>query len=199
MSVYFYIPNLIGYARVVCALVFCYTGSFDPIVSAVAYSVSQLGDLFDGMAARKFKQCSVFGSVLDMVTDRFSNACLLAVLYKLYPTIGFLFLWALALDLCSHWYQMYSTLYCNEKHHKTAVSKYKILEIYYKVPYMLFVMVLLSETAMVTLYLNVFIDWFFIQALMYVSVPFLCLKHYINFIQLMSASDKIIEKESNKI
>lgn len=40
---------------------------------------------------------------------------------------------------------MYSTLYCNEKHHKTAVNKYKILEIYYKVPYVLFAMVLLSE------------------------------------------------------
>lgn len=79
------------------------------------------------------------------MTDRFSNACILAVLYKLYPTWGFLFLWALSLDLCSHWYQMYSTLYCNEKHHKTAVNKYRILEIYYKTPYVLFIMVLLSE------------------------------------------------------
>ena len=55
MSVYLYIPNLIGYVRIVCALTFCYTGSFDPIISAFAYSISQIGDLFDGMAARKFK------------------------------------------------------------------------------------------------------------------------------------------------
>lgn len=40
---------------------------------------------------------------------------------------------------------MYSTLYCNEKHHKTAKSDYRILEIYYKTPYVLFFMVLMSE------------------------------------------------------
>lgn len=66
-SVYLYIPNLIGYVRIVCALLFCYTGDKDPVFSAVLYSISQIGDLFDGMAARKFKQSTTFGSVLDMV------------------------------------------------------------------------------------------------------------------------------------
>ena len=55
MSVYLYIPNLIGYVRIICALIFCYAGSSCPITSAVTYSISQLGDLFDGMAARRFK------------------------------------------------------------------------------------------------------------------------------------------------
>lgn len=40
MSVYLYIPNLIGYLRIVCAFVFCVTGSTHPVISAVAYSVS---------------------------------------------------------------------------------------------------------------------------------------------------------------
>jgi CDP-diacylglycerol--inositol 3-phosphatidyltransferase len=61
-------------------------------------------DLFDGMAARKFNQSSTFGAVLDMVTDRFSNAVLLGVLYGLYPTIGPVFLVMITLDLASHWY-----------------------------------------------------------------------------------------------
>lgn len=67
VSPYLYIPNLIGYGRIVCALVFCMVGSYDPVTSAVMYSVSQLGDLFDGMAARKFNQSTTFGAVLDMV------------------------------------------------------------------------------------------------------------------------------------
>ena len=51
---------------------------------------------------------------------------------------------------------MYATLYCNEKHHKTSQSDYKILEIYYKVPYVLFGMVLLSE---VYIYINNRLLW----------------------------------------
>lgn len=35
---------------------------------------------------------------------------------------------------------------------------------------------------MVTLYLNAFIEWWFIEYLMYISVPLLALKHYINFV-----------------
>ena len=41
---------------------------------------SFVGDLFDGMAARKFKQESSFGGLLDMVTDRCSTTGLLYIL-----------------------------------------------------------------------------------------------------------------------
>lgn len=40
---------------------------------------------------------------------------------------------------------MYSTLYVGETHHKLAVSEYKILDIYYKTKYVLFIMCLTSE------------------------------------------------------
>jgi len=41
-------------------------------------------DLFDGMAARRFNQCSSFGGMLDMVTDRCSTLGLLFILYGEY-------------------------------------------------------------------------------------------------------------------
>jgi phosphatidylglycerophosphate synthase len=52
------------------------------------YLYSFTADLFDGMAARKFNQCSTFGGLLDMVTDRCSTLGLLFVLYGEYGAIG---------------------------------------------------------------------------------------------------------------
>jgi len=40
MSVYLYIPNIIGYVRIICAMIFCYAGSTNPILSAFTYSIS---------------------------------------------------------------------------------------------------------------------------------------------------------------
>ena len=44
------------------------------------YVLSFVGDLFDGMAARKFHQTSKFGGLLDMVTDRCATLGLLFIL-----------------------------------------------------------------------------------------------------------------------
>ena len=54
------------------------------IAAIILYVSSFVGDLFDGMAARKFDQCSTFGGLLDMVTDRCSTAGLLCALSKEY-------------------------------------------------------------------------------------------------------------------
>ncbi|KAG6761682.1 hypothetical protein POTOM_034911 [Populus tomentosa] len=71
--------------------------------------------------------CSVstFGAVLDMVTDRISTACLLVILSQVYRqgfsidfTPGMVFLSLLALDIGSHWLQMYSTFLLGKASHK---------------------------------------------------------------------------------
>lgn len=107
--VFLFIPNLIGYGRVVLLLVATVTAFTNPIATIICYGLSQALDAFDGMAARKFNQSSDFGAVLDMVTDRVSDAIILAVLGALYPKISWLFFGDIALDIGSHWYQMYST------------------------------------------------------------------------------------------
>ncbi|XLU57366.1 hypothetical protein S245_052014, partial [Arachis hypogaea] len=63
-------------------------------------------DAVDGWATLKFKQVSTFGAVLNMVTDRISTACLFVVLSQVYMP-GLIFLSLLALDIASHWLQMY--------------------------------------------------------------------------------------------
>ena len=65
-----YVPNLIGYARIACAAYACAV-AFDDIYAFFAvYLLSYICDELDGRFARKFNQCSEFGRVLDMVTDR---------------------------------------------------------------------------------------------------------------------------------
>ena len=86
-NVLLYIPNIIGYLRVVLTLLslsimICYPHQW--IIAIICYVSSFVGDLFDGMAARKFNQCSTFGGLLDMVTDRCSTAGLLCVLTREY-------------------------------------------------------------------------------------------------------------------
>ena len=52
------------------------------------YLGSFIFDLFDGMAARKFNQCTEFGGLLDMITDRCSTLGLFFVLYGEYGSTG---------------------------------------------------------------------------------------------------------------
>lgn len=57
------------------------------------YLLSFVLDLFDGMAARRFDQCSEFGGLLDMVTDRCSTLGLFFVLYGEYGSQSSYELW----------------------------------------------------------------------------------------------------------
>mmetsp|Transcript_12546 Transcript_12546/g.33812 ORF Transcript_12546/g.33812 Transcript_12546/m.33812 type:complete len:273 (-) Transcript_12546:730-1548(-) len=77
-AVYFHVPNVIGYARVVIgALAFVYSDRV--AVFALLYSVSFVLDAADGYAARALKQSSELGAFLDMITDRVGTLCLLTL------------------------------------------------------------------------------------------------------------------------
>lgn len=129
-DVLLFIPNLIGYARILAALT-----SFVVMVvfpehwasAILLYIANFAGDLVDGIAARTFYQTSTFGSVLDMVTDRCSTLGLLYVLAGDFgqidtalrvPAFRLLFLFLMLLDISSHWCQMYSSLAVG-LHHKS--------------------------------------------------------------------------------
>lgn len=130
-DVLLYIPNLIGYARVLSALtgflIMICTPKFW-LLGILLYLMNFVGDLIDGWAARKCNQCSSFGGVLDMVTDRCSTAGLLFLLAGeygpvdaelLFPVYRISFLLLMLLDVSSHWVQMHSTLALGV-HHKSA-------------------------------------------------------------------------------
>jgi CDP-diacylglycerol--inositol 3-phosphatidyltransferase len=83
--VFLFIPNIIGYFRFGFLFISLFTYRDYPIYTILCYGLSQLLDMFDGMAARKFNQSTDFGAVLDMVCDRASDAVILAILGHLYP------------------------------------------------------------------------------------------------------------------
>ncbi|KAL2636160.1 hypothetical protein R1flu_007639 [Riccia fluitans] len=131
--IYLYVPNLIGYARIlanVTAFGVCFTNKS---LFAVLYLISFICDELDGRFARMLDQKSTFGAVLDMVTDRVSTAGLLVVLSHMYKGSFLIFLGLLVLDISSHWLQMYSTFLSSKTSHKDmADSKSWILRLYYQ-------------------------------------------------------------------
>lgn len=91
------------------------------------YLLNFIGDLFDGLVARKLNQCSSFGGILDMLTDRCSTAGLFMILSVEYipvdealafPFFRIVFLLLVLLDVSSHWMQTYSVL-ATGHHHKS--------------------------------------------------------------------------------
>ena len=131
-NVYLFYPNLIGYSRVLLALVSLYYMPWHPKVCTVTYCVSCLLDAFDGMAARHFNQATKFGAVLDMVTDRCTTGCLLCFLSSAYPEYTFLFQILVSIDLASHYIHMYSTLNQGVSSHKKIPEDQSwLLRLYY--------------------------------------------------------------------
>lgn len=201
-KVFFYVPNLIGYIRVILSSLFFYYALTDYQTSVVCYSLSFICDYFDGFFARLCNQCSNFGAVLDMVTDRCSTAGLLLVLSHLYPEYMQLFLFLLVLDFGSHWYHMYSA----KSHHKSIDSnKNWILRIYYGCyPFFAYCCVG-AETAYIVLYVLKFRPDLALelgnttitlaQVLHYGLIPGCVLKNIANIAQLCAACYSIAEQD----
>jgi CDP-diacylglycerol--inositol 3-phosphatidyltransferase len=194
--VYFWYPNLVGYGRIV-ATVLAFSCVFaDPQKAAFFYLVGQGLDAVDGVTARYFNQCSKFGAVLDMLTDRMSTAVLLIVLSILYPAHWGLFAFLIVLDIVSHWFQMYSKLVMNKTSHKG--SKNPLLNFYYTFPYALLVfcvgnefffvcLYLLASPSLVSSYLGL------LNAILYTCFPIFFMKQFMNVVQLYDSIGDVVE------
>ena len=79
-DVVWYIPNKIGYMRVITAIISFATMRDYPFLTMLVYGVSCLLDALDGTMARKYNQVSRLGAVLDMVTDRSTTSGLMCYL-----------------------------------------------------------------------------------------------------------------------
>lgn len=128
-DVAFFWPNIIGYGRVIGSLSSFTLMVFLPeywLLSVFLYLSNFIGDLFDGLVARKLDQCSTYGGVLDMITDRCSTQGLLFILAiesekqtdLPVPVVRMIFLLLGILDISSHWVQTYSALTTGH-HHKS--------------------------------------------------------------------------------
>ena len=213
VNVLFYVPNLIGYLRVIMTGVFFYY-AFDSSrynLAITAYITSFVLDFFDGYFARLLDQCSKLGQVLDMVTDRVSTAILLVVLTHVDPDKSHAWIYSsmLALDFASHWFHMRSS----SGHHKKVEEDRNIfLRIYYSYYYFFGYCCVSAEFTWIFLYIRFnnaqafeampFGDTLTVDFLLkYCLMPGCVVKNIVNAAQLydaMVAIAKVDAKEYNE-
>ncbi|KAK5116421.1 hypothetical protein LTR62_007968 [Meristemomyces frigidus] len=241
-NIFLFVPNLIGYLRIVLCLASLYFMPLHPRRCSFLYSISCLLDALDGVAARQYHQSTRFGAVLDMVTDRCTTTCLLVFLATAKPAYSMVFQGLISLDLASHYIHMYATLSMGgaDQSHK-AVSKERswIMNKYYTNKAVLFTFCAFNELFFIALYLLCFSSPLITPALLpsaglnsqnatspvnpsllfpspfsagamemarankmdstvpwiltVGSAPIMCLKQYINIVQLVKASRWLAE------
>ena len=122
LSVYFYVPNLIGYARVALAFVGYALAPTQPELTFGTYMLSQLLDAADGYAARALKQSSI--RCRPWHGDR---PCITTCLCVVLPIFTHSTPWCsplVTLDMFSHWFHMYASLLQGGSHrgHESAAA-----------------------------------------------------------------------------
>jgi len=204
-NVFLFVPNMIGYSRIILAGLSMHYMSYHPKYCTVLYCISCLLDAVDGQAARALGQTSKFGAVLDMVTDRCTTSCLLCYLSSAYPTYALFFQFLISLDFSSHYMHMYSSLVTGSRSHKLVTSDVsRILWYYYNDSRTLFVMCAGNEVFFVSLYLMKWVKtpiglthpllsrltW--PEAVALTSFWIFLAKNIINFVQLWKASKILV-------
>mmetsp|Transcript_45420 Transcript_45420/g.50924 ORF Transcript_45420/g.50924 Transcript_45420/m.50924 type:complete len:219 (+) Transcript_45420:130-786(+) len=197
-EVLLYVPNLIGYSRVLCTF-----GSLSLMVAKkeywilaiILYLASFVGDLFDGLVARRLGQTSTYGGLLDMVTDRCSTLGLLFVLAIDYEEVylRLIYLSLCLLDISSHWCQMYSTCSLG-KHHKSAdgnEGRSFLVRWFYRYYFFFGYLCVGAEFTYVLAYVLQFTTDYWIHPILKIvlwfAIPGCFLKQLVNTMQLISA------------
>ncbi|KAJ2536826.1 phosphatidylinositol synthase 1 (CDP-alcohol phosphatidyltransferase1) [Coemansia sp. RSA 1933] len=203
-DVFRFVPNLIGYTRVLFTAAAAFSMYYKcPTTMFLSYALSELLDAADGHYARKLGQCSKFGEVLDMVTDRCTTTILLTYLAELYDSraLALFFNFITVLDISSHYMQMYSQLITGKTNHKQMSNDaHWILKAYYTDRRVLFAFCFGNESFFLLLYVNKFISS---TPLLYVSVaitvlafPLFFIKNYINLIQLYESAKDLAKLDA---
>lgn len=145
IDVLLYIPNIIGYTRILFLLLSLPMMATDPFTAMGFYLTSALLDAFDGMAARYFNQTSSLGALLDMLTDRVGTCALAMAVMAMeeYREYAWAFQVFVILDIFAHWGHMHSIYTSNGStdvsHKQIDLNDNVILHFYYqKVPLFIF-------------------------------------------------------------
>ena len=196
-KIFFYVPNLIGYARIIFMFIAFHYSELNPYIFFICYTISQTLDMFDGMAARAFNQSTKFGAMLDMVTDRCSDIGLMIVLAQRYPQYTIwchAFIW---IDICSHWAHMLAQLSSGETSHKNVHSGPWLLRFYYSCHNFMVLLIVGAEGLPLSLYLlshAEFVAQPILTAMHYFNyglAPLFIVKHFINIIQFFHAAETL--------
>lgn len=189
-TVLWYIPNQIGYMRVLTLVVSLFTMRDHPVVTTWFYGVSCLLDALDGTMARRYGQVSGLGAVLDMVTDRCTTASLTCFLAVVYPRWCVVFQMLISLDLASHYMHMYASASGGDSSHKqVGRESSKLLHWYYTRRDVLFTICAFNEVFYIGIYLHAFARFrTFGLIIVLICLPGYVFKQVSNVVQLKRAA-----------
>ncbi|KAK2719888.1 CDP-diacylglycerol--inositol 3-phosphatidyltransferase-like [Artemia franciscana] len=158
-NVFLFIPNLIGYIRVVFGTAALYAMPSQPTIAATLYLLSGILDAFDGHAVRYFNQSSQFGVMLDMLTDRCMTMALLVNLSTFCLSWVFAFQLSMVTDMACHWIHLHTSLLLGKRSHECiGPSENTFLRFYYTSRIFLFTMCAGSELFYTMFYLLYFTE-----------------------------------------
>ncbi|CCH61708.1 hypothetical protein TBLA_0F01660 [Henningerozyma blattae CBS 6284] len=200
-DILWYIPNKIGYSRVILAIISFITMPISVEITWFAYTASCLLDAVDGTMARKYNQTSRLGAVLDMVTDRSTTAGLICFLCKVWPSMCVPLQVLLGIDISSHYMHMYATLSAGENSHKNvSAESSKLLHLYYTNRKFLFIICFLHEMWYCALYLMAFRRYYTIgYVCLIISTPGFIFKQVTNIIQLIRAALILADEDAAEV
>lgn len=182
MKVYYFAPNLIGYLRVILNLSALYLMLRHPFVTVALHLTGNgILDVFDGAAARYFKQCSKFGELLDIATDRCGRVGFAMGLCALYPQYMFPIQLLVCLEIAGPLSDLYRrSLRADQK--SQVVDDWWLLKIFFQEP-ILSSVILGQDICVYMIYLLYFtpgptvslvgLSFSLWQALAWLTLPFL--------------------------
>ncbi|XP_044763517.1 CDP-diacylglycerol--inositol 3-phosphatidyltransferase [Coccinella septempunctata] len=193
-NIFLFIPNLIGYARIILAFISFYFMSTNYLIALASYAISALLDAIDGHAARYFNQGTKFGAMLDQLTDRCGTMCLCAVLAHLYPEHMFWYLLSMCIDISCHWLYLHTSILQGKSSHKFIdMSENRIMNVYYTNRTVLFFMCAGNECFYLAQYIlhftsgPIFMGLHIIKVIQIISFPIAILKSGISLLHLVVA------------
>ncbi|KOB69978.1 Phosphatidylinositol synthase, partial [Operophtera brumata] len=143
-NIFLFVPNLIGFGRVILAIISFYFMPTHCTLACTCYITSALLDAFDG---------TKFGAMLDQLTDRSGTACLMVTLATFYPQWTFWLQLSLAIDITCHWLYLHTvTLQGKTSHKFIDMSENPIMHVYYTNKTVLFFMCAGNEAFYAALY-----------------------------------------------
>lgn len=189
--VWLYVPNLIGYLRVVLLFFVMYYALSSPLLAFLFYFISGVSDALDGLAAKWLNQRSKLGGMLDFVTDRMALAVLTVILALLYHSLWGIFVIILMLDMASHYSHMFLAMHRGSETHKTVgIKPGSLLDKYYdnsKRAFM-FYCCLAHDMFLGVCYLYYFYPSMITILMGVIFVPGFVLKTWIHILQIMNAA-----------
>ena len=170
-------------------------GLTHPILAAIAYFISAELDIVDGFVARKLKQQSKLGTLLDFAIDRMSLVIAMSILIVLYHSHWYYFCIVLFLDVGSHFIQLYSTIFTKHSHHKQLISN-PLLKLYYSEKRLFMGWCCTShDTFLGMVYLLYFFDSMWIWVLMIICLPGFVVKTIVHVCQIIQGMQTAVQQD----